>query len=210
MTAQAGQIVDAVIFDFGGVLTVPEPIQEELHRYERELGLPSDTIVWTIGSGPLWEAVSTGAIDERQYWEGVAAAFAPLLPPAFGRFQHGTLPYEELNPHVLDLVRALRGQAKIGLLSNATISLAGYLRRLPAVSGLFDDIVISAEVGLRKPDLEIYRLAAQRLGADVQRCVMVDDKARNTLAAQTAGMCAVVYESPDQLRHALRGLNLAV
>jgi putative hydrolase of the HAD superfamily len=208
MMSRAGRMVDAVIFDFGGVLTLSGPIREELHRYERQLDLPRDTIVQAIGSGPSWEAASTGAMAESDYWAQVAADFAPRLPPAFGRFQHGTLPYEELDPRVAALVREMRGQVKTGLLSNATISLAGYLRRLPGVSGLFDDIVISAEVGLRKPDLEIYRLTVQRLGVEANRAVMIDDKARNTLAAQAAGMYAIVYVSPDQLRQELQRLGL--
>jgi len=202
--------LDAVLFDFGGVLTDPEPIKEELHRYEAQLDLPEGAIVMTLGAGPVWEAVSTGAISEDEYWGQVSAEFVSALPPAFGRFRHGSLPYEELNPDMLGLVRMLRGQTKIGLLSNATISLAGYLRRLPAVSELFDDIVISAEVGLRKPDPAIYQLAAQRLSAGIGRCVLVDDKARNTLAAQAAGMLAIIYESPAKLRQELRGLGLDV
>ena len=210
MMPRAGQIVDAVVFDFGGVLTITERIREELHRYGRQLDLPEDTIVLAIGSGPAWEAVSTGAISEAEYWEQVADGFSSKLPPAFGRFQHGTLPYEELNPEVVALARQLRGQAKIGLLSNATISLAGYLRQLPSVVGLFDDMVISAQVGLRKPDLDIYRLAARRLGIDVARVVLVDDKVRNTLAAQNAGMRAITYESPEQLRQELHDLGLDV
>ena len=98
MMPQAGQIVDAIIFDFGGVLTITEPIQQELHRYERQLRLPEDTIVLAIGSGPAWEAVSTGAISEAEYWEQVADGFASKLPQTFGRFQHGTLPYAEFEP----------------------------------------------------------------------------------------------------------------
>ena len=96
------------------------------------------------------------------------------------------------------------------MLSNATISLADYLRRLSTLSGLFDDVVISAQVGLRKPDLEIYGLAARRLGIDVARVVLVDDKVRNTLAAQNAGMHAITYESPKQLRQELHDLGLDV
>lgn len=202
------QFIDAVIFDFGGVFTRSERILEELHGYERQLGLPRDAIVLALGSGEAWRAVSIGAISEEEYWAGVSPAFAPELPPAFGRFQHGALPFEELNQEVVALAESLRGTVRTGLLSNATISLAAYLDRLPAIHRLFDDIVISAEVGLRKPDPAIYQLAVNRLGVEASRAVLVDDKSRNTKAAQAVGMHAIVFSSQAQLRADLSRLGV--
>jgi len=200
-------MVDAVIFDFGGVLTLSHRIWEEFRRYEGQLDLPGKTITMALGSGPAWREVSVGGITEEEYWEQVSAGFAERLPPAFNRFKHGTLPYEELNQEVVELIRSLREQTKIGLLSNATISLATYLEKLPRLSQLFDDMVISAAVGLRKPDIAIYELAAGRLGVDLGRALLVDDKERNVIAAREAGMLAVVFESAIQLRDALSGMG---
>ena len=200
-------MVDAVIFDFGGVLTLSHRIWEEFRRYEGQLDLPGKTIAMALGSGPAWRAVSVGGITEEEYWEQVSAGFAGRLPPAFNRFKYGTLPYEELNQEVVELIQSLREQTKIGLLSNATISLAAYLERLPRLSRLFDDMVVSAAVGLRKPDIAIYELAAGRLGVDLGRALLVDDKERNVIAAREAGMLAVVFESVVQLRDALCGMG---
>ena len=201
---RAGPSVEAVLFDFGSVLTQPGPVREELARYERQLGLPAGALEETLGSGPHWEAASTGAISEEEYWRRAAAGLEERLPPAFGRFRQGLLLYEPLNPAVVELAWRIRGQARLGLLSNATASLGPYLAGLPRLCGLFDDVVISAEVGLRKPDPAIYELAARRLGVPLGRAVLVDDKPRNTLAARRIGMPAITYTGIENLCSELR------
>jgi len=202
--------VDVVIFDCGGVLTDPARILAEWRGYERQLGLPVDSIRQALTSGELWEAVSTGEIGEAEYWQRAAASLAPRLPPAFTRFEHTSLPFEELNPQAVGIAAALRGQVRLGILSNATVSLRPALERMAALRALFDDIVISAEVGLRKPDPRIYALAASRLAVELGRAVLVDDKERNTAAAQQIGMPAILYISPAQLREELSRLGLKV
>ena len=192
--------VEAVIFDFGGVLTQPAAIRAELAGYERLLGLPAGAIVDAISQGELWEAVSVGAISEAEAWQRMVGPYIARLPPAFDRFRHGTLPFEPLVPEVVAIAGALRGQVRLGLLSNATLSLRPALERMNALRDLFDDIVISAEVGLRKPDRRIFELATRRLGVAPAGALLVDDKPRNTLAAQAFGMQAIVYQSPAALR----------
>jgi len=202
--------VDAVVFDCGGVLTDPARILAEWRAYERQLALPEDTIRQALTSGALWEAVSRGEISEAEYWRRAAADLAPRLPPAFARFEHTSLPFEEINPQVVKITGALRGQVRLGILSNATVSLRPALEHMEGLRRLFDDIVISAEVGLRKPDPRIYALAASRLGVELGRAALVDDKERNTAAARAAGMPAITYVSPGRLREELQELGLDV
>ncbi len=201
-------LIDVILFDFGGVLTDPTRVLAEWRDYERRLGLAEGAISRLLGAGPAWEAVSTGRISEEAYWAQTGATVAGRLPAAFARFQYGTLPYEELNPAAVAIAARLRGQVRLGLLSNATISLRPLLERLPGLLALFDDVVISAEVGLRKPDAAIYALAARRLGVALGRALLLDDKERNTLAARAAGMAAITATSPGQWQAALRELGL--
>jgi len=63
---------------------------------------------------------------------------------------------------------------------------------------LFDDIVCSAEVGMAKPEAEIFRLAASRLGVAPEECVLVDDWDQNVAAAQAVGMTAICYQIDKQ------------
>jgi putative hydrolase of the HAD superfamily len=81
------------------------------------------------------------------------------------------------------------------------------------VDEIFELVVDSAFVGMRKPDREIYDLTVQRLGLPADRCLFVDDMAVNCDAARAAGMRSVVYREPEQaiaeIRAALRGSQLS-
>src|SRR5436190_17795361 len=97
---------------------------------------------------------------------------------------------------ILAAVRAARaGGVKTGLISNSW-STTHYDRDL--LNELFDAVVISAEVGLHKPQPEIYLLAAERLGADPERCVFVDDLPENCAGAEAVGMTCVLHSSADE------------
>jgi GNAT superfamily N-acetyltransferase len=80
------------------------------------------------------------------------------------------------------------------LLSNAN---RGYTERLRArgVAALFDDVVVSGDVGLAKPDPAIFRLAAERLGVSPDACLMIDDQPGHLPGAEAAGMRTHLFES---------------
>lgn len=202
--------LEAIVFDYGGVFTLPNSLQPEFEQYERALGLPAGALQQALGSGPAWEAVSVGAISEEEYWRQVAGPWEERLPPAFGRFRHGTLPFETINPEMVELVKRLQGQVRLGLLSNATISLREHLRRLGWPERVFDVIGISAEIGRRKPEEAAYRWIAEQLGAPMARILLVDDKPRNVEAARALGMPALQFTTAKELAEHLRGMGLKV
>ena len=108
------------------------------------------------------------------------------------------------------LVRRLRSRYKLSVLSNADMSLRGRLER-DGVHALFDDVVVSAEVGMAKPDPAIFRLAVDRLGLTPTECVFVDDWEQNVEAAREVGMRGVVHrvDKGDDLRPQLLALGIA-
>lgn len=112
---------------------------------------------------------------------GADAALAAL-----NRYMGALAPIE---PAMQALVTRLRaaGRVKLGLLSNASL---GWSERLRArgVAALFDDVVVSADVGLAKPDPEVFRFAARRLGVDPTACLMIDDQPQHLESAQRVGL----------------------
>ena len=108
------------------------------------------------------------------------------------------------------LVRALRPDYKLSILSNADLSLRGRLEGEMGIHRLFDDIVCSAEVGMAKPDPAVFRLASERLGIGPEHCVFVDDWDQNVEAARGIGMQAVLYrvDKGDDLRAQLETLGI--
>ncbi len=194
--------VQAVIFDFGGVFTFEWRTQKLLASYDRALGLPSGTLLNRLYTGETWELVSTGKISEDEYMRRIQAAWEGPWPAELEAFKHGRAPGEGINKRVVRLALALRRRYTLALLSNATISLRSLLSELNLLE-LFDVVVISAEVGLRKPDPAIYSTTAFLAEADISDCLLIDDRERNTLAAEALGMQTILFRSAAQTQREL-------
>ena len=129
--------------------------------------------------------------------DAVARDLARDLGPARARelvhaFQHARSLQSPIDPAMDAVLARLRGHVRLGLLSNAG---RGARERLDAagVTARFDDTLCSAEVGLAKPDPQVYRLAASRLGVAPSACAFVDDMPRNVDGARAVGMQAFLY-----------------
>lgn len=96
----------------------------------------------------------------------------------------------------------LCGRVKLGVLSNMSSN------QLPVLLGedlatCFDQIMVSGELGVAKPDMRAYLVAAQRLGEFPSDCLFIDDSPRNVAAAETVGMTALCYGDADSLQQKL-------
>jgi len=198
-----------VIFDFGGVLW--DMRWDVARDLDRSHGLPRASIFETLYRNETWGAIERGRGD-RQAW--LEAAHKTLeeragrpLPPLHEEWR---LSQRAIEPN-LQLVRDLRASHKLGILSNADLSLRGRLEGEIGIHHLFDDIVCSAEVGMAKPEAGIYTLAAERLGLPPGECVFVDDLDANVEAAREVGMQAVLFRvnKGDDLRAQLGALGVA-
>jgi HAD superfamily hydrolase (TIGR01509 family) len=110
------------------------------------------------------------------------------------------------NDPLVDYVRSLRPQYKTALLSNVGYSVMGTLFTEKELTGLFDAVVLSGEVGMVKPYPEIFELTASRLGLRPEECVMIDDLPKNTEGAERVGMKGLVYGSVRQIKTDLNDL----
>lgn len=174
-------------------------------------GLPRSSVFETLYRTETWQAVERGRGDRTAWLEaahGLLEARAgrplPSLHEAWRNSQRA------IEPNI-QLVSELRPSYKLGILSNADISLRGRLERDIAIHHLFDDIVCSAEVGMAKPDPAIFVLAAERLGLGPSECVFVDDLDANVDAARQVGMQGVLFSvgKGDDLRAQLAAVGVA-
>lgn len=199
-----------MVFDFGGVLTVPV-------RGSTMEWLSSDDIVmdsyaavmreWLVGDGADGSPVhqlETGQIDGPSFERALAERLRTntgLPVPAEGllsRMFAGML----VDPVMMELVAQLNGLGlRTGLLSNSWAN-----HYPPDVLAHFDPILISGEVGLRKPDPEIFRLLLRRLELPAGRVAFVDDVPPNVRAAAELGIQAVRHVDAATTRAALAGL----
>jgi putative hydrolase of the HAD superfamily len=192
--------VQAVVFDFGGVLwDMRWDVARELDRAH---GLPRSSVFDTLYRCEAWHAVERGKGDRDAWRQDAHRALEERagrsLPPLHDEWHKAQVAIE---PN-LDLVRALRPRYKISILSNADVSLRRRLEHEIGIHHLFDDIVCSAEVGMAKPEPAVFELACRRLGLPPAECIFVDDYDVNVKAAQDAGMAAVVFrvDRGDDLR----------
>lgn len=109
-----------------------------------------------------------------------------------------------LNRPLMEFVKSLRPNYKTSMLSNVGHGVIDKMFTADELSGLFDDVVLSADFGVVKPATEIYELAASRLGLLANECVMIDDIPRNVDGANRAGMKGVLFTSNKQLKSDLK------
>jgi putative hydrolase of the HAD superfamily len=109
------------------------------------------------------------------------------------------------NAPMIELMRALRREGyRMALLTNNVREWESHWRAMAPIDEIFELVVDSAFVGMRKPDREIYELTVRRLGVPAEECLFIDDIEANCDGARAAGMHAVVYRDPDQATSDIR------
>jgi epoxide hydrolase-like predicted phosphatase len=199
----------AVLFDFGGVLTTP--VWDSFAAFCRSEGLEPGAIKDLFRTDPEALAdlrgLETGTLTEAQFEKTFGARLGLKNPDGLiDSMFAGMKPVEPM----VEAVREIRGAGLLtGLVSNSW-STDHYDRQL--LAELFDDVVISAEVGLHKPQPEIYLLAAKHLRVDPEDCLFVDDLRENCEGAEAVGMTAVRHRgAPETIARLaeLTGVSLA-
>jgi len=184
-----------LLVDFGGVLTTS--IWDSFADFCRSKGLEENAVRRLFREDPDaladLRALETGAIEEDEFERRFAKRLglsqaADLIESMF----RGMRP---AGPMVAAVRSARVAGVRTGLISNSW-STTHYDRDL--LGELFNAVVISAEVGLHKPQPEIYLLAAKRLGEPPERCVFVDDLRENCAGAEAVGMTAVLHRDAEQ------------
>jgi putative hydrolase of the HAD superfamily len=198
----------ALISDFGGVLT--SPLQEGFLAYQEESGVSLEDLGRAMaraseehGEHPLF-VLERGEISAREF----RARIEPHLGDGFDLGRLSTLYFERMQPNraMIEFVREVRGRGlRTALLTNNVREWEPLWRaKLPEIDELFEVVVDSAFVGMRKPDPAIYELTLARLGMAGEECVFVDDLEVNCEAARSLGMTAVRFERAEQAIPELR------
>jgi len=189
-----------VISDFGGVLTTP--LIESFLAYQRESGIVLEELGTAMarlmeedeGRHPLFE-LEKGNITEEEFVRRLGDALGRPLDTMREVY------FENLHPNgpMIELMRELRDSGlRMALLTNNVREWEPLWRaKLPDVDEIFEVVVDSAFVGMRKPDPRIYELTLDRLGSVAGDCVFLDDLDVNCQAARELGMAAVRFEDTD-------------
>lgn len=203
--------IDAVIFDWGGVITVdPDPIArraleaagvraEDLRRKRDELPEDEEDLPFA--------RLERGEITLSAYLEIVAVVLPGSEVLWDPESSHFLFPKLTVRPEVLDVIADLQSRGfKTGLLTNNVAETWPLLLETTPVEELFDVSVNSAFVGMRKPEHRIFHHTLELLGVTAGRAVLLDDVDVNITAARAVGMHTVRVRRPGSAIDALEGI----
>ena len=199
-------IIDVVLFDFGGVITA-SPF-EAFAAYEQELGIPTGSIRKINSTNPdgnAWAKMERNEISLEDFcslFEEEAAALGLVLS---GNRVLGCLS-GAIRPQMVRALEVLKERVSIGCITNNMKSGHGsgmsrtpeQAEKIAEIMTMFEVVIESAKVGLRKPDPRIYQMACDQLQVAAERCVYLDDLGINCKPAAALGMRAIKVVDPDE------------
>ena len=200
--------IQAVLFDFGGVL-YRTPDRRWMKKWQKLLGLDKDEVISSIVSSqddsPYLQAVMEGRIPESEIWERMGRRWK-LSPLLVRWLRRSSFSRQRLNHDVAEFLASLRPEYRTGILSNAGSDARSMFTSIFGFDRLVDEMIISAEEGIVKPDERIYQIALDKLGVEPEETVFLDDLRVNVEAARQLGIKAVQFFNPSQAISDIRAL----
>jgi epoxide hydrolase-like predicted phosphatase len=197
--------VEAVISDFGGVLT--SPLLDSFVAFQDSSGVPLEelgkamaAVAARAGVNPLYE-LETGRMTEEAFLSALGGALTEQLGRDVTMSGFGEHYFQHLHPNepLIEYMRELRGRGyRLAICTNNVREWEHRWRAKLPVDEIFDVVVDSAFVGSRKPEPRIYQLTLERLGVSAGAALFVDDIELNCDAARALGIRAVWFRSTDQ------------
>lgn len=185
--------IRAVFFDFGGVIQRTE-YQAPRQQLAQRFGMEYDDIDKVVFNSPSAAQATVGAISETDHWKAVARKLK-IREDEIGPVERDFFAGDIVDVAILEYLRSLRPRFQTGLISNAWSGMREYLVR-KKMDNAFDHLVISAEVGVAKPDAKIYQLALEQAQVKAGEAVFVDDVQANVEACEAVGMKGVLFKDP--------------
>ncbi len=186
-------MIKAIIFDCFGVLTTDGWLAFKNHYLKQDQSLFRKAT-------ELNEQVNSGVIKYEEFISEVAKMAGISANEARYKIENNIA-----NDELFKYIKTLKPRYKIGMLSNAA---SNWLDELFAKGQvvLFDAIVLSYESGVIKPEEQSYQAVAERLDAQPNECVFIDDQEKHCEGARTVGMQAILYRDFDQMKTNLEAI----
>ena len=197
--------VEAIISDFGGVLTSPllegfSGVMQSSGVSLESLGKAMASIAERQGSNPLFE-LETGRVTEAAFFDAISEQLSAESGSHVSLDGFGERYFQQLTPNepMIEYMRELRGRGhKMAICTNNIREWEAHWRAMLPVDEIFDVVVDSAFVGSRKPEPRIYEITLERLGATPDQAVFVDDVEVNCEGARQLGITAIRFRSTEQ------------
>ena len=186
-------MIKAVFFDLGGVILRTEFQAPRQHLAER-LGMEYEDLVKLVFESPSSIRASVGEISDKDHWAEVTRRLrrpAAQTEEIRREFFAGDVVDREL----VEFLRSLRPRYFVGMISNAWPDLRDYIAR-QKFDDAFDHMIISGEVGVMKPEAQIYQIALEQARVSPNEAVFVDDMYENIEGCEKVGMHGIYFKDP--------------
>jgi glucose-1-phosphatase len=190
--------IRAVIWDIGGVLVRTED-WEPRKRLAESLGLTRDDLEHLVFGSEMGQKAQKGEIRAQELLEFVCREVHYPVDET-ERFEEAFFAGDLLDQELVSYIRSLRSHYHTGIISNAWDDVRAMIEQRWKMADAFDQIMISAEEKLVKPDPRIFHLALEKLQVAPQEAVFIDDFAHNIAGAQAVGIHAIQFFSSEQAR----------
>ena len=195
--------IRAVLFDIGGVLSQYSDLKTYL-KWEKQLGLPPKGLFHILYENPVSKKATLGEATTDEVWEEMGRQ-CDLPPDELETMKEEIWSGYEWNTELMEFIISLKPKYKTGIISNAWSGTREGMKDT-INSDIFDEIVLSAEEGIQKPDPEIYYRALTQLGIAPEEAIFVDDRESNVEGAREVGMHAVVFTDTAQAKEEIERL----
>lgn len=200
-------MIKAIIFDFGGVL-VRDSRPGSRGKLAQRLNISRERLLDHVFGNDLAFPATTGRVSENDLWQHIFATMQ-IAPQQQAEFIRDFWGEDEIDPKMVDLMKRKRSKYKIGILSNAWSGAREAFVSKYGLDTLTDNMVISAEEGLAKPDPRIYRLAVNRLNIHPDEAIFLDDVMENVVGAREVGLRAFQHVDSQTSVQKIESLLLA-
>ncbi|MCB8948830.1 MAG: HAD-IA family hydrolase [Ardenticatenaceae bacterium] len=200
-------MIQAIIFDVGGVLLRTED-RAPRQQWEAKLGLPPGGAEALVFNSVMGQKAQRGEITEPELWQWIGSHL-DLSVLETAAFRHGFWAGDKLDTGLVAYIRQLKNRYQTAIISNYASNLRPELTDLFKIADAFDEIIISCEEKIMKPDPEIFYRALARLGRQPAEAVFIDDFQHNLAAAEAVGLAAIHFQPGLDLPAALQKLGVS-
>lgn len=201
--ADEGNRVQVIVFDVGGVLS-KDMIDTKLRDLAATYDLDIDALLGE--KSRFRDLADLGEISDGEFWVQILDRFGVEATQDDKEIDS----YIELVDGTLDIAEELSRKYRTAILSNDSIEMSTFRRKKFGFDALFDPIVISGNVGVKKPDTRIYEILLEEVGLPAEECLFIDNNADNVAAAQSLGINAILFTDSARLREELPAFGIEV
>jgi len=198
--------IKTIVFDFGGVI-LKTPNLRWARRWQKLFGLQDHPEIVEMLANPnesqLIKDICLGKIPEDEIWEVVSKKW-PVKPSFVRRIRRRIFSKRKLNKEMVKFMAEVQKDYQTAILSNAGNRTRQIIEETYNLDRYLNEIIISAEEGVIKPNPRIYQIAMDRLDAVPEQTLLLDDTLENVLAAREFGMHAVQFINTQQALQMMR------